>query len=1547
MTELSIQIPPDSDSPDSNQYLSLSQPNSGPSSSRDVITYSPFEQSILTTFSTFSLKSPHHFQSSVAMAQGTVMPIARAPMHSVMNRISEVPEPDANSCDELAINLNTMSADDEALAAATNMKSSIVVSVRASSALNNYHYTDGGSEIDTDVEEGGSNDEPAELDDSDANVVLENNNMVRIVHGPSAQSTLPLASQSMFNPQQSAHALPQPPRPASVSFPHLGGNSGRSENNVVTFATTNEMHLFSPIPIGTSAIAGCRHEKYCDRDSSSHQADPIGRMALRRSSTEPVGRFSHGSSNVERGDVTPFSQPTTSVVVDHHFATPQNTKSGQDFDAYLKHSQGAHRGVIENLRRIRQNTIDAMERYREEQQQHAASLAGNGTQPDLMSGGLPAVSGSSLMDSMPSCMPIPLHRAHSMPVFDGDMSSAHDNNNNNLNSGGMQHSLASNSNPNTHNNTRISYQGAWRQNQCHGGTEVGLLQRVNNNSCDNFQIRCAVSSPPQSRSGQSNCSSFQAEMRRESSDNSFGFGMYCNAHDGRESLAHSMIGTPPHHEADVSMLDPIGHYHQASNVHHRASGAHHQLLHQQLAADSPQDQLPPVNLQLNRDSGEYKQRLKKIKAKAKLRRMSCMVKPSVSSQLLFDNSDTSLNMSVDEVIMHSGRLGTDHSGMLSLSSISAQPFSSLQQQPQQQQQRSTQKSRRRVSMAFCAPPSLDDSIEHTQHNPIYVPGQPMANILEEHSFVEEEEGGADSFASGQFSNRKIVDGATVEYLLRRAVVTGGTFRQVWDNSIPVVVAPERNDKRVDDIRLGDGYELSIHVYNPREGSGKWMNLGHDWAWVNCNPIGYLLTKSTRITKNAKPQFYYVPKHPAHWNTFATMQLDTSGVQDMSEIEGAPGNYFVMDGVEDVLFPTISSPISLHTYSDSTAAVMKDFTGKKPLSLSSCLGTMRQKDIETVFSYLTDQDLYHSCLTLNKYWSLLVQLQYVPKVSDMLRRVQPEKCWERFRRFVMEYPRGKFLSDGAFKKVYCIQSCASKRRDALSIMDVKDLEEREIENVAKIEMEISMMCSILESMRICPNMIRVHAMFQAEHDIALWQPWHLESMSDFDNMPTLNTRNVTKRSFTDKKNANGRFQYCQMEFCTGGDVEERVRKCKVLSIDDVRSYLFQMLFAMYASRETLSLRHYDIKLLNFFATSLSNANAVPSPSSADSLEIGFGRHLYRIPCSENYPSIVKLADFGTSVVGSESLGAPITVQQFTTLENTPFEFLLLGDSARQSFASDTFCLGLSFLHLLTGFEPYEVLLKDVRCPALLKDRLNDVWSESNPSNPYHVIHMTIQSLQSQDLSEDDIDLSMISNDDSIHDILCDTLYRFLVLLGDAPSLEMGFVRNSLYEHNPVWKELVECLGLEEMIMQGRGFHSLPHTQPTAKRGNSNNSSSNQNTNNARGRQKVQLLLAQCRDTYRSHVQLFSIHSGQDSSMQRVRHRLSVLGEGSTELLEKLLHFDPAQRCTMYDALHHPVFESLRVLDALQDRQQQPKQPQRYVYYYNRNGYSSVDDGLPLL
>ena len=57
----------------------------------------------------------------------------------------------------------------------------------------------------------------------------------------------------------------------------------------------------------------------------------------------------------------------------------------------------------------------------------------------------------------------------------------------------------------------------------------------------------------------------------------------------------------------------------------------------------------------------------------------------------------------------------------------------------------------------------------------------------------------------------------------------------------------------------------------------------------------------------------------------------------------------------------------------------------------------------------------------------------------------------------------------------------------------------------------------------------------------------------------------------------------MEYCSGGDLEEVVRRAGQLTVSTVKSILFQIFFAFYAGREKLCLRHFDVKLLNFFVS----------------------------------------------------------------------------------------------------------------------------------------------------------------------------------------------------------------------------------------------------------------------------------------------------------------------------------------------------------------------------
>jgi hypothetical protein len=133
-----------------------------------------------------------------------------------------------------------------------------------------------------------------------------------------------------------------------------------------------------------------------------------------------------------------------------------------------------------------------------------------------------------------------------------------------------------------------------------------------------------------------------------------------------------------------------------------------------------------------------------------------------------------------------------------------------------------------------------------------------------------------------------------------------------------------------------------------------------------------------------------------------------------------------------------------------------------------------------------------------------------------------------------------------------------------------------------------------------------------------------------------------------------------------------------------------------------------------------------------------------------------------------------------LENTPPEFLILGSAARQDYSADTFCLGLSLLHLFTGKEPYEEILKEVRCPQYLVKLLQTLWITQDESNPYHLIYQVMSSL---DLSD-----SLYKNESFVSENNCvfyDTIYRYLVLFGIPDDVPWG-------EANPVWHAILKAL-----------------------------------------------------------------------------------------------------------------------------------------------------------
>jgi serine/threonine protein kinase len=241
----------------------------------------------------------------------------------------------------------------------------------------------------------------------------------------------------------------------------------------------------------------------------------------------------------------------------------------------------------------------------------------------------------------------------------------------------------------------------------------------------------------------------------------------------------------------------------------------------------------------------------------------------------------------------------------------------------------------------------------------------------------------------------------------------------------------------------------------------------------------------------------------------------------------------------------------------------------------------------------------------------------------------------------------------------------------------------------------------------------------------------------------------------------------MELCDNGDVEEFIRNHpdKMLTPWDCRNMLFQMTFALHVAADRFGLKHYDVKLLNFLLQTATDPTIAIGDHPHVVLRYGVGSHIFRLRMHPSAANIAKLADYGTAVMRSDTDGQPVSLGQFTTLENTPPDFLILGNAAEQGYGHDSFGLGLSMLHLFTGHCPYEEILDEVVCPENLKEKLRSIWKQKS----HNVIH------------------SVMMDNNGIEDpTLYDTLYRFLVLFG-IPENQFDVKKNG-----KVWQAIKSTL-----------------------------------------------------------------------------------------------------------------------------------------------------------
>ena len=256
----------------------------------------------------------------------------------------------------------------------------------------------------------------------------------------------------------------------------------------------------------------------------------------------------------------------------------------------------------------------------------------------------------------------------------------------------------------------------------------------------------------------------------------------------------------------------------------------------------------------------------------------------------------------------------------------------------------------------------------------------------------------------------------------------------------------------------------------------------------------------------------------------------------------------------------------------------------------------------------------------------------------------------------------------------------------------------------------------------------------------------------------------------------------MELCRHGDIEEFMKEqpSQIIDINEARNLLFQMAFALHVAGDQFGMKHYDVKLLNFFLQS-ANYGVDISMHPDTILRYGVGSHVFKLQMPSDRALIAKLADYGTANMRPDSDGQPVTIGQFTTLENTPPDYLLLGDAAVQGYGHDCFGLGLCMLRLFTGHLPYEEILENVLCPPALKRKLRKIW-ETQTSSDYAVV----RSLILDDVFEDE-DGNIDGEPD---EVFYDTLYRFLVLFG----IPKDKFQNK--DAGRVWRAITSTLGDDE-------------------------------------------------------------------------------------------------------------------------------------------------------
>lgn len=520
---------------------------------------------------------------------------------------------------------------------------------------------------------------------------------------------------------------------------------------------------------------------------------------------------------------------------------------------------------------------------------------------------------------------------------------------------------------------------------------------------------------------------------------------------------------------------------------------------------------------------------------------------------------------------------------------------------------------------------------------------------------------------------------------------------------------------------------------------------------------------------------------------------------------------------------------------------------------------------------------------------------------------PMIAWSQIER---AFPMGRSLAQGGYKTVFLVSEAEggldnpddgegiSSHLRAMGVVDVRALQRKGLEASLRTELWVSHLLGKLAALGRCPHYLQLHAMFRSAEEPP--NEWRYVERSDSpanrsssDSGDTdVNTLRIcagrprrTARKPTNSRSRDGGpcFQYVVMQYAEGGDMEEA---CKSLAgmawpPEMVPQLFFQMLFSLHVAQVELQLRHFDIKLLNFFLTSplavmvgevkgasfRTTANGIMELSRSipadDQEEIRIRYAVqgneYLLDLDAHTPTLALLADFGTADLSPDSLGAPVTAANFTTLENTPPEFLLCGARARQTFGADAWGLGLCLLHLLTGRAPYEELLEAVRCPKDLRLVLQMIWTGGDSPNDITCGDYTPVA-------------EILDADDG--GVLADTLYRYICLFGPLDPASTASSRSYRSEADVLTEQHINLDGSPAW----RAVQSWLDSPAGSRR--------------------------YCRDAAK-----WSAYSGSAEPLTVAQRRMASI-PGSEELLRGLTAFDPAYRWSVRKAFASEMFEPLR-------------------------------------